>query len=132
MQEVRYIGLPKCNNDCFNCIYEDCIYSDNEKTEDVKLKNCSYQKRYRETHVKEISAKAKEWYSKPENRQKRIEYCRLRREKEKKVRMSRCAYCHGTTSDKLYKFHKQYYCSVDCISKHLLEKAEKEIYEVAK
>lgn len=62
--------IKRCNRDCFNCAFDDCILTD-------AISEREYQAEYRRTHVKEIKETQKRWYAKN---------CELVKDKKKQLR----------------------------------------------
>ena len=69
--------MPKCNMDCFNCPYPDCINNEIESGKEMAMRhrsrNTSKTSKYLENRA-EILAKAKSYYQR--NKEARIAYQR--------------------------------------------------------
>ena len=60
--------MQKCNMDCLNCIYPDCILTDADNSNysyyGTHLEQCKeYRRRYYQKHRDEINAKCKKYYA---------------------------------------------------------------------
>ena len=78
-----------CDNDCFNCKYDDCIKSDSDYEmqnrkeyyrnyyQKNKDKYREYNRAYREKHREELIAKAREYYRLHGNSKKNKEYAKV-------------------------------------------------------
>lgn len=85
--------LPECGLNCSDCLYEDCILTENwEKKaymDNFLRNNPDYFAKYRETHREELREKGKRYYA--ENAEKIRKRAKLHRQKPE-VRAQRAAY----------------------------------------
>ena len=140
MQEIQQEKSVKCNNDCFNCPYPDCIISDTdikiESEEDneedsEKDRKREYQKHYRETHKEQARKAQHDWYVR--NTEKRKAQAKARRVKALHERLSTCSQCKCQTGKTVMIYHKKVYCSDECLKTYLLLKAkQKEVRVIEK
>ncbi len=127
MQEIRQKKSAKCNNDCFNCLFEDCILgNESHKTR----YNREYQRIYRETHKEQAKMAQHDWYVR--NAEKRKIQTKERRVKEQLAKLSTCSYCRCLTGQTVMIYHKRVYCSDKCLMEHLLLKAKQKEVRVIK
>ena len=71
-----------CNGDCFNCVYDDCIYD--EGIDPKKARKRETQRRYYEKHKEKMQAYKRQWYeeNKEHCREQKREWYRKNREKK--------------------------------------------------
>ena len=132
MQEIKQEKSVKCNNDCFNCPYPDCIIRDTDiKIESEEDRKREYQKHYRETHKEQAKKAQHDWYVR--NTEKRIAQSKARRVKALHERLSTCSQCKSQTGKTVMIYHKKVYCSDECLKAYLLLKAkQKEVRVIEK
>ena len=65
MQERKQAKFIVCNNDCENCVYEDCVKE--------QLYQREYQKEYREEHKEHIKQLQRDWNKKNAEKRKTVE-----------------------------------------------------------
>ena len=54
---------PKCNEDCFNCVYEDCIASEVALTKaEKRAREAAHKKQYYEANREAMSIRMKAYY----------------------------------------------------------------------
>lgn len=87
--------MKKCNNDCFNCKFSDCILTEEEagKLEPKKYKMSeearekwreyqrNYQREWRKAHLETVKARKRRYYL--QHREEILEYQKKHREKMK-------------------------------------------------
>lgn len=134
MQEQKQAELAKCNFDCFNCPYPDCVVDEvppKPKEETKKSKyNREYQKTYRETHKEQARKAQHDWYIR--NTEKRIEQAKARQKANLLAKIKTCSYCQCETESTVLIYHKKVYCSEKCLMEHMLLKAKQKEIRVIK
>lgn len=53
---------PKCNEDCFNCIFEDCIVDKTVTNSEKRAREAAHKKQYYEANKEAFSIRMKEYY----------------------------------------------------------------------
>lgn len=89
-----------CNGDCFNCVYDDCIYD--EGIDPTKARKRETQRRYYEKHKEKMQAYKRQWYEEhkehvrqqkrewyEKNKQKKLEYGRQHYQANKEIKNKR-------------------------------------------
>ncbi len=119
----------RCNKDCFNCPYPDCIL-DMSEVKAVMLKQqrkAEYQKeyfkKYRVDHSEELK-KFQKKYSQINKEALDIKR-RMRRIKAKMDFMSVCCWCkkENDKPHEMIKYKKSYFCCEECLGEYLVDKA---------
>lgn len=80
------VVLP-CGEDCDNCPYDDCIYTDEDRDkllrEHAVAAKRGYQRKWERQNPDKVRAKMTRWRSKPESRQAALDYAREYRQAHK-------------------------------------------------
>ena len=116
----------KCNEDCFNCPYEDCIADEKDlvkKKELTRHKNPRDVKKYNHDYY----IMNRDYYL-----QKSRERAAAIRAKKKMERESKCFWCHKEWNEprEVIRYKGKYFCDEECLGEYLVDKAEGEFESV--
>lgn len=107
----------KCNGNCFECAYEDCILDFAPKDQESQLKyHREYQAKWRSEN--------RERYRANQNRWRNAHKEQINEKRRTRLLLARkCDYCglELKVRDSVLKYGKHYFCNLTCVQDYLLD-----------